>query len=521
MNVSKSYGDKVLFDKISFHINKGEKVAIVGQNGTGKSSLLEILAGVDQSDGDQAKIEIHKDIILGYLNQEPVFNAGNTVIEEILSIDHPMVEVVKGYRNAIDSGNENAQQEWLLRMDDLKAWSFEAKINQTLDRLNLKDQSMSVSLLSGGQQKRLALAKLLIREPDFIILDEPTNHLDIDMIEWIEEYLARPSVTLLMVTHDRYFLNQVCNVILEIEGGILFKHRGNYEHFLESKATRESLGNIQHDKNKKLLGKELAWIRRQPKARGTKAKSRISKFDVLEDEVAGKTSGQSLNLQLKTRRLGSKILEAYGVTKSFDTIKIIENYFYKFKKGEKIGIVGANGVGKSTFIELLMGDLRPDSGKIVKGETITFGYYAQSGMVFPEAHSIIDVIRDIAEYIPLENGSRLTAEQLLERFLFPRSQQRVKVSKLSGGERRRLYLLTVLITNPNFLILDEPTNDLDILTLNVLEDYLMEFNGCVLIVSHDRYMLDKVAEHLFVFKGQGEIKDYNGTYSEYRASLKK
>ena len=404
----------------------------------------------------------------------------------------------------------------MLGLDDLKAWGFDARIKETLGKLNIKNLQQPVNQLSGGQRKRVALAKLMIEEPEFIIMDEPTNHLDLDMIEWLEEYLSADKITLLMVTHDRYFLERICNEIIEIDNGRVFTYRGNYSDFLEKKAARIENEAANYGKLKKLFKKELAWVRRQPSARGTKAKSRVDKFHDIKDEVKSHKTNDEMQLHVQTSRLGGKILEAHAIGKSFEDIKIVDEFSYKFRKGERLGIVGPNGSGKSTLINLLTKQIRPDSGKIVVGDTVSFGYYHQEGLNLESDKRVIDVIRDVAEYIPLDKGKKLSAEQLLERFLFPRPQQQVYVSKLSGGERRRLYLLTVLMANPNFLILDEPTNDLDIITLNILEEYLMQFPGCLIIISHDRFLLDKLVEHLFILDGTGNIKDYNGRYSEYR-----
>lgn len=520
-NVSKSYGEKVLFNNVSLPINKGNKVALVAKNGTGKSTLLRIAAGTDKAEGVGAKIYIHRDARLHYLVQEPEFGENQTVLDAIFEGDNPMLKAIEQYERALlfpDKGD--GLQKALSKMDELDAWDFETKIKETLSKLNINDLQQKTSYLSGGQQKRLALARLIIDEPDLIILDEPTNHLDLDMIEWMEEFLQQPNLTVLMVTHDRYFLERICDYIVELDQGKLYKYSGNYSDFLEKKAIRFEIAGNEHEKNRKNLKTEIAWLKRQPKARGTKGKARISSVYNLKDKVESFSRDGELSIDIKGQRLGKKILEAHFVGKSYGDNVLIKDFDYKFKKGEKVGIVGPNGVGKTTFLHLLTQQERPTSGKIVVGGNTVLGYYTQDGIQLKEDKRIIDVIRDIAEYIPLEKGAKLTAEQLLERFLFPRSQQQVFVSQLSGGERRRLYLLSILMENPNFLILDEPTNDLDIMTLNVLEDFLMDFPGCIIIVSHDRFFLDKLVDHLFIFEGGGKIRDFNGDYSEYRIEQK-
>ncbi|MEL6863428.1 MAG: ABC-F family ATP-binding cassette domain-containing protein, partial [Bacteroidota bacterium] len=411
---------------------------------------------------------------------------------------------------------EAEAQAALTLMDDLKAWELEARIREILSKLNIPDLNKTISTLSGGQKKRLALARMIIEEPELIILDEPTNHLDLDMIEWLEEYLQRSRLTIFMVTHDRYFLERVCDLIVELENGQLYRYRGSYSDFLEKKSMRHENEAVVLDKTRKLMRKELEWVRRMPKARGTKAKSRVDKFFEIKEKASQKIDKQEIQIDMKGSRLGSKILEAQYISKAYGDLKIVDEFFYKFKKKERVGIVGPNGVGKTTFIKLLTKELRPDSGKVVVGGTVIFGHYTQDGIQLEEDKRVIDVIRDIAEYIPLDKGMKLTAPQLLERFLFSRPQQQVYVSQLSGGERRRLTLLSVLMQNPNFLILDEPTNDLDIITLNVLEDFLMDFPGCLLVVTHDRYFMDKLVDHLFIFEGEGKIKDFNGSYAQYR-----
>jgi len=516
-NVSKSYGEKVLFDRISLPVNKGNKVALVAKNGTGKSTLLRVAGGVDLPEGLGAKVYIHRDARMHYLVQEPDFGEDQTILDAIFEGDNVILKAIERYERAllIPDKAEDLQKA-LSKMDELRAWDFEARIKEVLSKLKIEDLQKKIKHLSGGQRKRVALARLIIDEPDLIILDEPTNHLDLDMIEWLEEFLCQPNLTILMVTHDRYFLERVCDYIVELDQGELYKYSGNYSDFLRKKATRFEIEGNEHEKNKKSLKRELEWLNRQPKARGTKGKARVSSVLELKDRVEDFSRDAEMLIDIKGQRLGKTILEAYSVSKSYGDHLIIKDFDYKFKKGERVGIAGPNGVGKTTFLHLLTEEERPSSGKIVVGGNTVFGYYTQDGMNLKEDQTVIEVIRDIAEFIPLEKGAKLTAEQLLERFMFPRSQQRVYVSQLSGGERRRLYLLTVLMKNPNFLILDEPTNDLDIMTLNVLEDFLMDFPGCIIIVSHDRFFLDKVVDHLFVFEGEGKIRDFLGTYSEYR-----
>ncbi len=515
--ISKTYGDKVLFENIDFFINKGQKIALVAKNGSGKSTLLRVLAGVEGAEGENAKILLKKDVRVGILEQDPAFYGDDTIIGAVFDSDNPFITAIKQYEEALlHPEDQKAMQAAITKMDDLKAWDFEAKVKEILFKLNIQDLNKKVAHLSGGQRKRLALAKILIEDPEFLILDEPTNHLDLEMVEWLEDYLQQPNLTILMVTHDRYFLDRVCNNIVELDEGQLYRYRGNYTDFLEKKAIREEVEARTLERNKKLFKRELEWIRRMPKARGTKAKSRVDSFEDLKDRVSGKKVGEELKFDLKGNRLGGKILELHSISKAYGDKVIVENFFYKFRKYERVGIVGPNGVGKTTFLKMLTKEIRPDNGKVVLGGTVTFGYFTQAGINLKEDKRVIEVIRDVAEYIPLEKGQKLTAHQLLDRFMFTRSQQQVYVSQLSGGERRRLYLLTIIMQNPNFLILDEPTNDLDIITLNVLEEFLMEFPGCLVIVSHDRYFMDKIVEHLFVFEGNGQIKDFNGRYTEYR-----
>lgn len=516
-NVSKSYGDKVLFDKINLQISKGQKIALVAKNGSGKTTLLRVIAGTEAPEGENSNILLRKGIRVGYLPQEPEFTDTHTILEAVFDTDNEMIQAIKAYEEAMlwpDKGD--LLQKAMAKMDDLKAWDFEATIREILQKLNITRFEQQIKTLSGGQKKRLALAKLIIDEPEFLILDEPTNHLDLDMIEWLETYLQQPGITLFMVTHDRYFLERVCNQIIELDNKQLFRYQGNYSDYLEKRAMRLENEALEYEKDKKLFGKELEWIRRMPQARTTKAKSRVDAFQDLKDKVSNKRVDQEIQIDIKGQRLGKKILELHNISKSYGELKILDGFSYKFQKEERVGIVGPNGVGKSTFLKLLTQEERVDTGKVVVGDNTVFGIYSQEGLQLREDQRVIDVVRDIAEYIPLAKGQKLTAAQALERFLFPRSQQQVYVSQLSGGERRRLFLLTVLMRNPNFLILDEPTNDLDIVTLNILEEFLLEYPGCILIVSHDRYFIDKIATHLFIFEGEGKIKDFNGDYTEYR-----
>ncbi|MDO9185776.1 MAG: ABC-F family ATP-binding cassette domain-containing protein [Bacteroidia bacterium] len=520
-SVSKSYGSKVLFDKISFGLNQGQRMALIAKNGAGKSTLLKIITGKEISDG--GSVTFRKDITVTYLDQNPLFDANSTVIEAIYNTDNPMLNAVRNYETALtefekDYNDKTSEQLELCsaQMDKLEAWDFEAKVHEILQRLKIAFLDKQISTLSGGQKKRVALAKVLIDEPHLLILDEPTNHLDVEMIEWLENYLVSRDLTLLLVTHDRYFLDSVCTEIVEIDAGKLFHYRGNFQYFVEKKAEREMMENSEIDKAKNLYKRELEWVRKMPRARGTKAKYRVDSFYEVKDKAFSKQTEEKLVLGVQMSRIGGKILEFNKIKKAFDETKIINDFSYIFKKGEKIGVIGKNGVGKSTFLNMVMGLEMPDSGSISTGETIVFGYYSQEGLKLNEDKRVIDVVKDIAEFIPLADGSKLSASGLLTKFLFPPDVQYGFVSKLSGGERRRLYLMTILITNPNFLILDEPTNDLDIVTLSVLEDFLTSFQGCLLVVTHDRYFMDKMVDHLFVFEGEGVVRDFPGNYTEYR-----
>lgn len=519
-NISKSYGEKVLFKDINLQINQGQKVALVAKNGSGKTSLLKVIAGVEASEGTNSRILIKRGSRVGWLPQDPTFQEGASIIDAVFNSDNAKIKAIRLYEEALLLNRTEDIQKAVQKIDDLKAWDFEARIKEILFKLNIKNLQQKVDELSGGQKKRLALAKLMIEEPDFLILDEPTNHLDLDMIEWLEEYLQNANLTLFMVTHDRYFLELVCDTILELDRGNLYKYSGSYSDFLEKRNSRLENEEVTLDRTKKLMKRELEWVRRMPKARGTKAKARVDKFYEIKEKASKTLDDQEITIDIKGARLGSKILELEDISKRYGDLKLVDGFTYKFNKNERVGIVGPNGVGKSTFLHLLTKGIRPDSGKVVLGGTVQFGYYTQDGIQLGEDKRVIDVITDIAEYIPLEKGQKLTAASLLERFLFSRKQQQVYVSQLSGGERRRLYLLTVLMENPNFLILDEPTNDLDIMTLNVLEDFLISFPGVVVIVSHDRYFMDKLVDHLFVFEGEGKIRDFNGNYTEYRVKQK-
>jgi ATP-binding cassette subfamily F protein uup len=519
--ISKNLGERILFDDLSFGLSRGEKVALIANNGTGKSSLLKILAGKDQP--DRGEVVFKQGIRLGYLEQDPKFNVHQT-IEEMISESHLEVnKVISEYNRLLEEQDEHYSTskekelaEITSKMDELKAWDYERRMKQLLSKFGMNNTGQLVDELSGGQRKRLALAMLLLDEPDILLLDEPTNHLDIEMVEWLEKYLSQSNITLLMVTHDRYFLDSVCNNILEMEDMKLYQHSGNYEYFLEKKAEREEVESVELDKAKKLMKKELEWMRRSPKARTTKSKSRISAFHKTKEKAMSGKTKQELILDVKTTRIGGKILEMKKVSKSYGEISIMKGFDYTFKKGQKIGIVGSNGVGKSTFLNIITGDEEQDSGKINRGDTMVFGYYNQQGMQLAEDKRVIEVLREIADVIELSDGRKVTASQFLLHFMFPPKMQHDYVSKLSGGEKRRLYLLTVLIKNPNFLILDEPTNDLDLLTLTKLEEFLMNYKGCLLLVSHDRYFMDKLVDELFVFKGEGEIQSVNGSYSMYR-----
>ncbi|HEX5625797.1 MAG TPA: ABC-F family ATP-binding cassette domain-containing protein [Saprospiraceae bacterium] len=519
-HISKRHGEKVLFEDLAIMINQGDKAAIVARNGSGKSSLIRIIAGEDQSDGDQASVYINKDIRVGYLSQDPDFDHEDTILEAILSEESEWMNPLKALYHAQHTHDPAELEKALALMDEHHAWEMDATMRELIGKFQLPDFEFKVKHLSGGQKKRLALVRLLCGKPDFLILDEPTNHLDLEMIEWLERFLENAQVTLFMVTHDRYFLNNVCNQIYELDRGILYKYQGGYEDYLEKKAVRMQQEAVYKDKTEKLLRKELDWVRRMPKARTTKNKARVDRYHDLKETLEGPKEAGSIEFEIDPPRLGTKVIELHHVGKHFGDKKIVQDLSYKFKNTDRVGIVGPNGSGKTSLIKLLTGQLKPDQGKIIIGETLRFGHYQQDGMQMREDKRVIDVIRDIADYIPLKKGHKLSAEALLERFLFPRPQQQVYVSQLSGGEKRRLYLLTILADNPNFLILDEPTNDLDIITLNVLEEYLLEFPGAMVIVSHDRYFMDKIVQHLFVLQPGGLVEDFPGNYSDFRTAEK-
>jgi ATP-binding cassette subfamily F protein uup len=520
-SLSKSYGPKQLFDNISFGLNQGQRIALIAKNGAGKSTLLKILTGKEIADA--GNVTFRKDITVTYLDQNPLFDENSTVIEAIYNTGNPALNAVRAYEDALEAFekdyNDKTQaqlEKATAKIDELNAWGIDSKVKEVLQRLKIAFLDKKISMLSGGQKKRVALAKVLIDEPNLLILDEPTNHLDVEMIEWLEDYLVSLDMTLLLVTHDRYFLDSVCTEIIELDNNKLYNYKGNFQYYVEKKAEREQIEGSEIDKAKNLYRRELEWVRRMPKARGTKSKSRLNAFDDTKEKAFSGKTETKLELGVKMSRIGGKILEFIHIKKAFGATKIVNDFSYIFKKGEKIGVIGKNGVGKSTVLNMIMGMEKPDAGTIQAGETIVFGYYSQEGLKLNEDKRVIEVVKDIAEFIPLADGSKLSASGLLTKFLFPPDVQYSMVSKLSGGERRRLYLMTILIKNPNFLILDEPTNDLDIVTLSVLEDFLTAFQGCVLIVTHDRYFMDKMVDHLFVFEGEGVVRDFPGNYTEYR-----
>ncbi len=513
--ISKAYGERVLFSELSFGINAGQKIALIAQNGTGKTSILNILSGKDRPDAGM--VNTRKGLRISYLEQEPDLDGGITLEETVFRSDNDILKVIRNYEMALQHPEDQKRyQKAFEAMERHNAWDFETQYKQILFKLQLTDLQAKVETLSGGQKKRLALAHALLNKPDLLILDEPTNHLDLEMIEWLENYFARESITLFMVTHDRYFLERVCDEILELDQGQLYSYKGNYSYFLEKKEAREMLSAVEQHKSRQLFKKELEWMRRQPKARTTKSKSRIDDFHEIKSKALQRRKDHQVQLEINMERLGSKILEFHNVVKAFPDTPILNKFSYSFVKGERLGIIGKNGTGKTTFLNLLTGTGVPDGGKITTGETVKFGYYTQEGIQVKAGQKVIDVIRETAEYIPLKKGRQLSAQQLLERFLFDRKKQYDFVEKLSGGEKKRLYLCTVLIKNPNFLILDEPTNDLDVVTLNVLESFLLDYPGCLVVVSHDRYFMDKIVDHLFVFRGDGVIEDFPGNYSDFR-----
>ena len=512
-NISKSFGDLVLFNDISFTIEERQRIGLIACNGKGKSTLLKVIAGEEPHEG--GKITMRNDIRVGYLEQEPDFKGDLTVIEACLQRNSEKADIIARYEAAIESGDHSQLQHLMEEMDRLDAWDYENSAKQVLSKLKIRNFNQPIKELSGGQKKRVALAAVLIEQPELMILDEPTNHLDLEMVEWLEEYLARMNSSLLMVTHDRYFLDNVCNEIIEIDDRRVYRYKGNYSYFLQKREERLQNLAAETARARNLMRKELDWMRRQPQARAHKAKYRIDAFYKLEEKAAAMRDDSKVSLEIKSQYIGNKIFVLKALSKAFGSKVITKDFFYTFARYEKLGIVGNNGTGKSTFIKMLMGRVAPDSGTIEVGETVKWGYYSQDGLSFNEQMKVIDVVKNIAEVIPVA-GKMLTASQFLQHFLFTPEKQHSYVYKLSGGEKRRLYLCTVLMANPNFLVLDEPTNDLDIETLQVLEEYLCDFKGCVIVVSHDRYFMDKVVDHIFVFGGEGEIKDFPGNYSDWR-----
>jgi len=517
-NATKSFDEDFLFRKITFSIDEGSKVALIAKNGTGKTSLLNILAGRDTF--DSGSFTIPAGIKVSYLEQDPKFEKGNTVFQTVYGAKGEMMATVREYELALHSRDEKKLEETTAQMDFHQAWDLDAKIRQMLGILKLNNEEQLVNTLSGGQVKRLALAIALINEPDFLILDEPTNHLDLDMIEWLEDYLTKSSLTLLMVTHDRYFLDRICSDILELDEKDIYSYRGNYSQFLQKREERILQKALAAEKAQNLLRTELEWMRRMPKARTTKAKYRIDAFYDLKERSEYSRNDRNIKINLPSARLGKKILTMHDVSKRYDEQVILDHFSYTFSRGEKIGIIGSNGVGKTTFLNIITNRQLPDSGNLEHGDTVVYGYYQQQGLEFEPGRRVIDILQDIAEVVTLGDGKQLSLVQFMNHFLFTPDIQHLQVEKLSGGEKRRLYLMTVLMMNPNFLILDEPTNDFDILTLNVLEDFLLRFGGCVILVSHDRFFMDKLVDHMFIFEGNGVVYDFPGNYSDYRASQK-
>jgi ATP-binding cassette subfamily F protein uup len=515
-SVSKSYGEKVLLDHIELRVNQGDKIALIAQNGSGKTTLMKILCGIIAPEGEHARVLVAPGVKIGYLDQEPDFIEGHTIRDAIMSINLPEIKAWADHHIALEGNDAVALQKAAISMDDHHAWDIESTIMQLLHQLHLEDPDKPIRQLSGGQKKRLAMAMIILSRPDVLVMDEPTNHLDMAMVEWLENFLQQSDKTFLTVTHDRYFLDRVCNQIIELDRGKLRSFQGNYSDYLEKKALLNENMQSSQEKARQLLKKELDWIRRMPKARTTKNKARIDNFEHVKAAAARVLYQDTVKMEIDMQRLGSKVLECHNLGFYFQEGKwLIRNFDFKFPTRDRVGIIGPNGAGKSTFISLLTGQLQPSQGKIVHGDTLRIGHMQQDGLQLSQDKRLIDIVRDIADYIPLKGGGKLTAEQLLERFLFTRPQQQVYYSQISGGERRRLYLLTILMANPNMLILDEPTNDLDIITLNVLEDFLMDYPGVLILASHDRYMLDKLADHLFVFEGDGVIKDFPGGYTAY------
>ncbi|MDA8948432.1 ABC-F family ATP-binding cassette domain-containing protein [Flavobacteriaceae bacterium] len=514
--ISKAYGERIIFEPLSFGISKGQKIALIAKNGSGKTTILKIIA--QQDTPDTGLVNFRKGTQVSYLPQDPVLDSNKTVEEIILASGNQILEVIATYEKALQNPEDaESYQKAFEAMEQHQAWDFETQYKQLLSKLKLDDLTLKASALSGGQKKRLALCSALLEKPDLLILDEPTNHLDLEMIEWLEAYFIKEKLTLLMVTHDRYFLERVCNEIIELDEGALYSYKGSYSYFLEKRAARMEQLETEAHKTKRHFSKELEWMRRQPKARTTKSKSRIDDFNTIKAKAQQRRNEHEVQLEINMERLGSKMIEMHRVSKAFGDKIILQGFDYNYQRNDRIGIIGNNGTGKSTFLKLLTDTVKPDGGKIIRGETLKFGYYTQEGIVVKPGQKVIEVIQEFGEFIPLKKGRKISAQQLLERFLFDRKKQYDFVEKLSGGERKRLYLCTVLIQNPNFLILDEPTNDLDIVTLNVLENFLLDFPGCLIVVSHDRYFMDKIVDHLFVFRGEGKIEDFPGNYSDFRA----
>ncbi|MDQ4140409.1 MAG: ABC-F family ATP-binding cassette domain-containing protein [Bacteroidota bacterium] len=518
-NISKTFADRWLFRELNFGISKGQRLGLVGVNGSGKTTLLNVLAG--KLAPDSGSVSVRKEIRIGYLGQQPEFDENLTVQQTLFSGQNEIIETVRQYERCLhlDNADPDQLQRLMERMEELQAWDYDAKVKQILGKFGITDLEKEIRHLSGGQKKRVAMARVLIEEPDLLIMDEPTNHLDLDTIEWLENVLSSPQQTLLMVTHDRYFLDKVANEIVELDQGKIYTYKGNYAYFIEKKAERELQQNLEIEKARNLMRKELDWMRRQPQARGTKSKSRIDAFYELKEKANSKVTQAQLELSVKTTRQGGKIIEVDKISKTFGDKKIVSDFSYVFKKKDRIGIIGENGAGKTTFLNMLTGKIKPDSGEVDPGQTTVVGYYTQDELTFKDDQRVIDIVKEIAEVVEMANGEVITASQFLQHFMFPPAQQYTLVGKLSGGEKRRLQLLRVLIKNPNFLILDEPTNDLDIITLNILEDFLLQFGGCLLIVSHDRYFMDQLVEHLFVFEGNGKIRNFPGNYTDYREYL--